>query len=289
MNAVYSIIYNPLSGNKTAKTETYKLDEVLKNNTLNYIEMSPDFDYNAFFANLKPEERVVLVGGDGTVNKVANVLKDEALKNDIYYFPTGCGNDFMRDITGSTDKQLVKINDYLKNLPVVSVKGTYARFINGIGYGIDGYCCEEGDRQRLKVTKNSKPINYTAIAVKGVLLHYRRTTATVTVDGVTHVYKNVWLASTMKGRYYGGGMMACPNQDRNAEDKKVSVLIFRGKCKIRDLIIFSSIFSGEHIAHKRNCIVLTGNNIQISFDKPRSLQIDGETVLDVSSYSVRTN
>lgn len=289
MNAVYSIIYNPLSGNKTAKNEVYKLDEILKNNTLNYIEMSPDFDYNSFFANLKPEERVILCGGDGTINKVANVLKDESFNKDIYYFPTGCGNDFMRDITDSTEKKLVKINDYLKNLPTVSVKGTYAKFVNGIGYGIDGYCCEEGDRQRLKITKNSKPINYTAIAVKGVLLHYKRTTATVTVDGETKVFKNVWLASTMKGRFYGGGMMATPKQNRLAEDKKVSVLIFRGKSKIRDLIIFSNIFTGEHIQHKRNCIVLTGNNIQISFDKPRSLQIDGETITGVSSYSVTTN
>ncbi len=287
MNAIYSIIYNPLSGNKTAKTETYKLDEVLKNNTLNYIEMEPNFDYNKFFKNLKSDERVVLCGGDGTVNKVANVLKGDALLNDIYYYPTGCGNDFMRDISGSTNKQLLKINDYLKNLPVVCVKGNYYRFINGIGYGIDGYCCEMGDKERLKVRKNNKPINYTAIAVKGVLFHYKRTKATVTVDGVTHVYKNVWLASTMKGRYYGGGMMATPNQDRNDPENKVSVLIFRGKCKIRDLLIFSNIFTGDHIKHKKNCIVLTGNEIQVSFDKPRSLQVDGETILGVSSYSVK--
>lgn len=287
MNAVYSIIYNPLSGNKTAKKEVYQLDEVLKNNTLNYVEMTPDFDYNKYFANLQAGERVVLCGGDGTLNRVANVLKDDALTNDIFYFPTGCGNDFMRDITGSTDKHLVKINDYLKILPSVSVKGTYARFLNGIGYGIDGYCCEKGDELRKKATENSKPINYTAIAIKGVLFHYKRTTATVTVDGETKVFKNVWLASTMKGRYYGGGMMATPNQDRNDSENKVSVLIFRGRSKIRSLLIFSNIFTGEHIKHPKNCIVLTGKEIQVSFDKPRALQIDGETICDVSSYSVK--
>lgn len=287
MNAVYSIIYNPLSGNKTAKREVYQLDEVLKNNTLNYIEMTPDFDYNKYFANLQPGERVVLCGGDGTLNRVANVLKDDALNNDIYYFPTGSGNDFMRDITGSVDKHLVKINDYLKNLPSVSVKGTYARFLNGVGYGVDGYCCQKGDQLREKATENSKPVNYTAIAIKGVLFHYKRSTATVTVDGQSKIFKNVWLASTMKGRYYGGGMMATPDQDRNNPDKTVSVLIFRGRSKIRSLLIFSNIFTGEHIKHPRNCIVLTGKEIQVSFDHPRPLQIDGETICEVSSYSVK--
>ncbi len=54
----------------------------------------------------------------------------------------------------------------------------------------------------------------TAIAIKGLLFHYRPTNAVITVDGVTHTYKKVWLVPTMNGRYYGGGMM--PPRTRTA-------------------------------------------------------------------------
>ena len=54
-------------------------------------------------------------------------------------------------------------------------------FINGIGYGIEGYCCEEGDKIR---ATSDKPVNYTAIAIKGLLYKFKPRNATVTVDDV---------------------------------------------------------------------------------------------------------
>lgn len=284
MNAKYSILYNPLSGNKTAKKEVYQLDEILSGNYLTYIEMTEDFDYKKFLKSVTNDERVVLCGGDGTLNKFINEVDEEDLDKPTYYFPLGSGNDFNRDVFGNTEKHLLKLNDYIRTLPVVSVKGIRQKFINGIGYGIDGYCCEVGDELRKTTTK---PINYTAIAVKGALFKYKKTNAKVTVDGKEYNYKNVWLAATMFGRFYGGGMMAAPSQDRKKEDKELSVLIFRGRGRIRPLIIFSKIFTGEHIKNKKNCIVLTGKQILVEFDQPRALQIDGETVKDVYSYSAK--
>ena len=34
------------------------------------------------------------------------------------------------------------------------------------------------------------------------------------------------------------------------------------------------------------CNVLTGNEIKIEFDKPSALQIDGETILGVTEYTM---
>ena len=91
----------------------------------------------------------------------------------------------------------------------------------------------------------------------------------------------------MKGRFYGGGMMACPEQDRNNPDHSVSILVFRGKIRLSVLMIFSKIFTGEHVKYPKNCIIHTGKNIKVEFDSPRSLQIDGETVLGVKEYTVK--
>ena len=152
-------------------------------------------------------------------------------------------------------------------------------FLNGVGYGIDGYCCEVGDK--LREQEKSK-INYTLIAIKGLLFHYKPVDAIVTVDGVEHKLKKVWLAPTMYGKYYGGGMIPTPNQTR--KDDNISILIFHGSGKLKTLMIFPSIFKGEHVKKEKNVTVLSGNTIEVRYSSPRSLQIDGETILNISSY-----
>ena len=59
----------------------------------------------------------------------------------------------------------------------------------------------------------------------------------ITVDGETFEYDNVWLAPSMKGKFYGGGMMIAPSQDR--KNKTLSVVIY--KCKsIYDIKAYKS-------------------------------------------------
>lgn len=129
-------------------------------------------------------------------------------------------------------------------------------------------------------------MNYTAIAIKGLLFHYKPTGATITVDGVEHRFEKVWLAPTMIGRYYGGGMMPTPEQDRLNGDGAVSVMVYYGSGKLKSLAVFPSIFKGEHIKHSEMVAVLSGRNITVCFDEPRTLQIDVETVPGVREYSV---
>ena len=54
------------------------------------------------------------------------------------------------------------------------------------------------------------------------------------------------------------------------------------------MIIFSKIFKGEHVKYKKNVSIFSGNTIKVEFNSPRSLQIDGETILGVTSYIVHT-
>ena len=50
-------------------------------------------------------------------------------------------------------------------------------------------------------------------------------------------------------------------------------------------MVFPSIFKGEHVKHKDMVEVLSGRTIKVEFDKPTALQIDGETILGVTSYT----
>ena len=223
MSVMY-ILYNPIASSGGCENKARALMADYADSKL--LDVTKIEDFSAFVGQLEAEDEIILCGGDGTLNHLANAVREISLKNKIYYYPCGSGNDFGRDIGIQKEgKTPVCINQYLKDLPTVTVNGEERVFINGVGYGIDGYCCEEGDRLRQVA---GKTVDYTAIAIKGLLFYYKPTNATITVDGNKYTYKKVWLAPTMFGRYYGGGMIPTPGQTRLNEEKTLSVLSFHG-------------------------------------------------------------
>lgn len=275
------VLYNPHAGGGTGEVSARELENLLKDCELVFVDMTEQGDYREFFSSLSSEDEVILCGGDGTVNRFVNDTDGIDIKNKMYYYATGSGNDFLHDVGGKRGDAPIELNKYVESLPKVFVNGKESLFVNGIGYGIDGYCCEEGDKLR---KKSSKPVNYTSIAIKGLLFHYKCPSATVTVDGVEYKFKKVWIAPAMNGRFYGGGMMPTPEQDRLSEDGKLSIGIMHSSGKIKTLMVFPSLFKGEHVKHKEMVTVLTGDDITVEFDRPTALQIDGETVVGVTKY-----
>lgn len=273
------VLYNPLSDNRHGEEKAAKIKELSGYENAELVDFTK-VDLREILA--PSEDKIVLAGGDGTIHFLINRLGGKAPERPLYYFPTGNGNDFKADIKEQDD--VVLLNEYLKNLPTVSVNDCKKIFfLNGIGYGIDGYCCEEGDKLKKQTTK---PINYAAIAIKGILGKFKQRNAVVTVDGVEHKYSHVWLAATMNGRFYGGGMNVAPAQDRLDPERKQSVVVFHCKSKLKTLMVFPSIFKGKHVEHTKIVEVLTGHEITVAFDRPTPLQVDGETYVNVNHYSV---
>lgn len=274
------ILYNTLAGNQHVEQELESLVSSFQGNA-EKIDVA-SIDYKAFLPTLTKDDTVILCGGDGTLNHFVNDSEGADVVCDVLYYPSGSGNDFAHDIECEAHTQPIPVKSYLENLPVTEIKGKQYRFINNVGYGLDGYCCEIGDKLK---AKSDKPVNYTAVAIKGVLFDYHPTNATIIVDGKKYEYKKVWVAPTMKGRYYGGGMMAAPAQDRNDPDGKLSVVVLHGSNKLQTLMIFPSIFKGEHVKNEKYIAIHTGHDIKVMFDRPTALQIDGETILGVTEYS----
>ena len=273
------VIYNPLAGNGKAQ-EDAQLLQMLLDEELEYYDMTRITNYGAFISGMEKEDYLVIVGGDGTLNRFVNDTDGLEITHEILYFPTGTGNDFAKDVGMGENPH--SITAYLKDLPSVEIKGKRYRFINGVGFGIDGYCCEVGDELR-KIP--GKKVNYTGIAIKGLLFHFAPRNAKVIVDGKEYAYKKVWIAPTMHGRFYGGGMIPTPQQDRSSG--RLSIMLFHGAGRIRTLCVFPSIFKGEHIKHENMVAVHTGKEVTVEFDRPTPLQIDGETILDVTKYTAR--
>lgn len=279
------VLYNPLANNKNGKAGAEKLTEILEAEEIRYMDITK-LDVKSFVENADDEDRIIIAGGDGTIHHFANCYDGDTPEHSVYYYPIGSGNDYMSDFRDQSDSNIVLLNPYIKDLPIATINGQKKRMLNGIGFGIDGYCCEEGDKQR--ESSSDTTINYTAIAIKGLLFSYKPCNATVTVDGVSHTYRNVWLAPTMNGRYYGGGMMVAPDQNRFSEEGLITTVVMHCPSKLKTLMVFPSIFKGEHIKHTEMVDVLTGHNITVEFDRPTPLQIDGETIRNIRSYSVQS-
>lgn len=283
MNKSY-VLYNPHSGNGRGYELAKRLKEIVSDNLV-YINIAKITDFGQFF-NMTQGEDIIICGGDGTLNIFVNKVRGVKYKNNILYYSTGSGNDFYIDVFKGKGEGPHLINDFIKDLPIVTVKGKEFLFLNGVGFGVDGYCCEKGD---LHKKKSTKPVNYTKIALKGLLYDYKPTSATVIVDGVEYKYKKVWCAPTMNGRCYGGGMFIAPYQNRLNSDKVVTNVVIHGSIKLKVITAFSTVFSGKHIKFKNNVKIISGKNIKVIFDRPVTLQIDGETILDVKEYEVKIN
>lgn len=273
------ILYNPKSGNGTGESEGRRLENYDGREVV-FCDITKIENYTEFFMQVEADAVVVVAGGDGTISRFADNIAQVDVKNDIYYYATGSGNDFLKDLGYVKGQKPFPINKYLEALPVMSINGLKTRFINGVGGGLDAYACVEGN----KLHEAGKKANYVVAALKGIFYDYEPINAHITVDGKEYEFKNVWFASVMKGRYFGGGIMLAPNQNR--EKDTLSVVVVHSVGKIGILPIIPQAFSGKHIRYKEYVEVIEGSDIRVTFDRPVAVQIDGETIENVMKYEV---
>ena len=68
----------------------------------------------------------------------------------------------------------------------------------------------------------------------------------------------------------------------------VSLMVMRCKSKLRTLLLFPSIFKGNHVKVTKIVSVFKGHEMTVRFDRPTALQIDGEVYSGVTEYTVTT-
>ncbi len=278
MNDIY-VLYNPYAGKKKSDIRE-KLSRHLTDAEPQFIDMTTLDGYVDFFAATDESDKVIVCGGDGTLNRFANDIDGLTVPCDILYYAAGSGNDFLKDLGRDGGTAPFSIKEYLTDLPVITVNGRTQRFINGVGLGLDGYCCAEVARAKAKGKKTS----YVSVAIRAFLKDFSPVNATIIVDGTEYRYEKVWLVPTMKGRFFGGGVMAAPGQDRR--DLDVTVLWMHDASRFKALFKFPGFLKGKHVKYKKIVSMYKGRHITVKFDRPTDLQIDGEPFENVSEYTV---
>ena len=278
---MYYILFNPLSSNGASLKQLSKLEKLLIKKGVEYtsfdiIEISKDVD--RFVNTLKPEDAVVVVGGDGTLHYFANSIRTITNTNDIYLYKGGTGNDFSRDFKG---QKLIKITDHIRNLPIVVTDDVKEEvFINGCGFGVDGDVCAVVNSSADK----KKGIQYFKKAI-GALRAFKPYELELEIDGVRHIYKDVWFLTVTNGKYFGGGMKISPTSDRN-DGVLEAIVVHSVKFPVL-LMIFPLIFLGKHFWFKSVGIsLLRGKNFKAVSNRPLVYQTDGEVTDGVQKFSV---
>ncbi|ADL08975.1 diacylglycerol/lipid kinase family protein [Thermosediminibacter oceani] len=214
-------------------------------------------------------ERIVAVGGDGTVREVARALSGtEALLGVI---PAGTGNDFVRSagISQNPQKALETVkNGKVRCIDLIRVDDNC--FINVAGAGLDAEVADA-------INKNMRFLRGAPAYVTGlfkVLATFAPRRAVIEIDGRV-LHRKVWLVSVGNARYYGGGMMICP--DALLDDGLLDVCIVNSIGRMELLRFLPSVFTGKHKNHPAY-EVFRGKKVRVEFERPTKVHADGDVI-----------
>jgi len=220
---------------------------------------------------------LVVVGGDGTVNEVANgVAENDAVE--LAVIPRGTGWDFVRTygIPHKLDDAIAVARDGTARTIDLG-RGSFrtwageesaAFFANVASVGMSGAIA----RRANETTKALGGKTSYLWATFAVFARWRVSELRVSVGdeirrGPMH---DVVIAN---GRYFGGGMMICP--EAAPDDGLFDVLLIRDLTKRDLLFTLPKTYRGKHLPHPK-AEVLRGSVVEVEAEEPVPIQLDGE-------------
>jgi YegS/Rv2252/BmrU family lipid kinase len=221
-------------------------------------------------------ERVIAVGGDGTVNEVVNGVFGSDLV--VGLLPFGTGNDVARSIgVGKSYESLLNMlcapSEVFVN--VANVNGRH--FIMATGLGFDGMVADHINHH--KVVKNLGALGY-AFSAMTVLQSFAPFEVTINIDGSCTTLSEVWMIAIGNCPFYGGGMKICPFAKYDDDLLDVCVVSKLGKARFVQLL--PSVYSGRHVEKKPWITTHTGKHIEIICPDDMLAHADGELIASSS-------
>ena len=124
------IIFNPKSRNGNNQQIMTDLENIIGEKVETKVSVLEREVYLSTLKSLTKEDTLYIVGGDGTLHYFVNDIENDKVEYDVYFYEGGTGNDFYTDVKKDSDTKLIKINEYIKDLPTVIINGNKRKFIN---------------------------------------------------------------------------------------------------------------------------------------------------------------
>ncbi len=271
------LLYNPLSRN--GKKESF-IQNIIKEleasgNQVKKMNLLDITDVPTFLNTIEEHDRLILVGGDGTLNRLANKIYLLDYPNPLYMYQAGTGNDFIRSL--KTKAKIVLVKPYLKDLPQVKYNDQKQYFLNGAGAGLDGFIGYLVNHSKFKKNK----LNYFRHAFEG-FIKFKPIKAKIELNDQVIEEKKVWFVSVMHAPYFGGGMKIAPKASRH--ERSLNVVLVKKIPKWLLILIFPTIYLGWHVIFKRYVSIYRTDQVKISFEEGTYLQIDGDVEYPIKSF-----
>lgn len=279
------VIINPAAGASSTFRKWPQIKQLLK-----HIGLSFDYQYTecsghaielAYEAASDGYRYLVAVGGDGTINEVANGMLNtqNAGKTSLGVINTGTGSDFVRSLhlprdyaqacpvlkSGSRMRVDVGVAEFYKD-----GKQVKRYFMNSAGIGFDAEAANATNRIP-KFIKGTIPY---LMGLASTLCKYHNKNVKLSLgDGVEE--QKVLSVVIANGRYFGGGMLIAPKAELS--DSLFDVLTIGDMSKFDLLKSFPTIYKGTHIYHPKVCVQRT-NQISVESEERLLIQADGEII-----------
>ena len=225
-------------------------------------------------------DRVVAVGGDGTLLEVVNGLwwEPRGPLPSVGVVPFGTGCDYVRSfdlgpcrrdqVMTALGQATLRVSLGLVRLQGFDGQPRQRVFVNVLGLGLDARVITRFRQQRLRLPGK---MAYFVSGLKelGRLTHHRLTGA---LDGLP-LETDAMLVALGLGRYFGGGMMITPGA--SPESGHFQVVLAQKLSRLELLGLLPGLYSGKHLNHPRVTAAYAGQ-ITINADPPADVEADGE-------------
>lgn len=235
------------------------------------------------------EIKIVVVGGDGTINEVVNGIQDfEKIRFGV--IPTGSGNDCARGlgISGTPKELLLRILESKGNKAIDLGRVSWENceksrlFIISAGVGMDALVCKKSMTSKVKKILNRiglGKLTYLFITIQSLITMQTADTKVVINGERRTLYKKHIFSAAMNFRAEGGGVPMAPAAD--AQDGKLSVCTVHGIQKLATFFVLPFLVAARH-EHLRGVKIEDCESCDMLMNKPMVLHTDGEYCGDVT-------
>lgn len=237
-------------------------------------------DAMSFVSDHGDYERIISVGGDGTLNEVVNGIMNSRSGAMLGMIAVGSGNDFARsiDLTRDYGKMVdIACGSKARHVDLFEVRyrafsgEKAARFaVNVVGTGFDAAVTNRMNRSRFKTS--GKMAYLLSFLIEFLTTRTYRLNYTIDSGEFSDRY---YFLTMGNGNYFGGGMRIAPNAV--VDDGLIDIIGVAKMAKIRLLYHFPKIYKGEHLKIDAVCHHVS-ERISVSSDRDVIIQMDGEVV-----------